>query len=69
MDEQLTKIVIEDGMMAVELTEDMAMFIALAFRVKSAGGICQALGGFCQYCPVKNCSYTEAVEYMKEYCK
>lgn len=67
MDE--TNIKISDGMEAVALSEDMARYMALAFCVKSEGGVCSAPAGLCEFCPVKGCNHEEAKEYMKEYCK
>lgn len=50
-----------------ELTEEEAQFFAVAHRVMSKGEPCKAAGDFCAYCPIKKCSYEEAIEYMKEY--
>lgn len=68
-DNENTNIIIigDEETQDLRLTQEDARFFALAFRVKSNKGACEAPGDFCAYCPVKKCSRAEAIEYMKEY--
>jgi hypothetical protein len=61
-----TGITVSDGDLAIELTAESAAFMAVAFRLKPFGGVCEAPGGFCNYCPLRACSYDEAVAYMRD---
>lgn len=51
----------------LELTEEDARYFAVAYKIKAKGDKCLAPVDFCDYCPLKNCNYEEAIEYMKEY--